>query len=83
MAEGLKSVGYAAGLFGKWDVGGPNWEGKREPTQQGFDEWYGIPGTSHVSQFTSFKGFDPATQATPYIWEGVAGSPSKKVKPIF
>jgi arylsulfatase len=80
IAEGLKSTGYATGLFGKWDCGGPNWEGKREPMHQGFDEWYGIPGTSHVSQFTSFEGFDPATNPVPYVWEGVAGSPSKKVK---
>jgi arylsulfatase A-like enzyme len=80
MAEGLKSIGYATGLFGKWDAGGPNWEGRREPTHQGFDEWYGIPGTSHVSQFTTFEGFDPNTEAVPYVWEGVAGSPSKKVK---
>ncbi|MCB0488074.1 MAG: sulfatase-like hydrolase/transferase [Cyclobacteriaceae bacterium] len=80
LAEGLKSVGYATGIFGKWDVGGPGWEGKREPMDQGFDEWYGIPGTSHVSQFTSFEGFDPKSQPTPYIYEGVKGSPSKKVK---
>lgn len=80
LAEGLKSVGYATGIFGKWDVGGPGWEGKREPMDQGFDEWYGIPGTSHVSQFTSFKGFDAKSQPTPYIYEGTRGSPSKKVK---
>jgi arylsulfatase A-like enzyme len=82
IAEGLKSVGYSTALFGKWDVGGDLWEGKREPTHQGFDEWYGIPGTSHVSQFTSMEGFDPKTQPTPYVWEGSVGSPSKKVKPF-
>ena len=47
IAEGLRSVGYATALFGKWDLGGDDdWLGKREPTQQGFDEWYGIPSTS-------------------------------------
>ena len=81
LAEGLKSLGYATALFGKWDVGGPNFEGKREPTQQGFDEWYGIPGTSHVSQYVTFKGFDPQKQEIPYVWEGKAGAPSRKVKP--
>ncbi len=81
MAEQLKSVGYATALFGKWDIGGENWLGKREPTNQGFDEWYGIPGTSHLSQFTSMKGF-PKDQEIPYIWEGVAGQISKKVKPF-
>lgn len=82
IAEGLRSQGYATGLYGKWDAGGPNWEGKREPTQQGFDEWYGIPGTSHVSQYESFEGFDPVSQPIPYVWQGTAGSPSQKVKPF-
>ncbi len=81
IAEQLKTAGYATALFGKWDVGGENWLGKRAPTDQGFDEWYGIPGTSHLSQFTSMKGF-PKDQEVPFIWEGVAGQVSKKVKPF-
>lgn len=80
IAEALKSLGYATGLFGKWHLGGENWHGRRAPTHQGFDEWYGIPGTSHTAQFTSFENFDPATMETPYIWEGRAGEPSRKVK---
>lgn len=80
IAERLKSEGYATALFGKWDLGAKNWHGKREPTQQGFDEWYGIPGTTHVSQFPDMEGFDPTLQPAPYIWEGTTGSPSKKVK---
>lgn len=79
LAEHLKTAGYATALFGKWDLGAENWLGKREPTDQGFDEWYGIPGTSHVSQFTSMKGF-PKEEEIPYIWEGVAGQDSRKVK---
>lgn len=82
IAEALQPLGYATALFGKWDLGGPNWLGKREPTQQGFDEWYGIPETSHASQFATFPGFDPATQETPYVWAGTAGAPAKKVKPF-
>lgn len=81
IAEGLGSIGYATALFGKWHVGGSNWEGRREPTDQGFDEWWGIPGTSHTAQFSSFEGFDPDRYATPYIWEGTAGTPSRRVKP--
>lgn len=81
LAEQLKTAGYATALFGKWDIGGDNWLGKREPTHQGFDEWYGIPGTSHLSQFTAMKGF-PKDQEIPYIWEGIAGQTSKKVKPF-
>jgi len=81
IAEILQSQGYSTALFGKWHAGGPNWEGNREPTHQGFDEWYGIPETSHTAQFTSFESFDPDRQPTPYIWEGSAGEPSRKVKP--
>lgn len=81
IAEALQSIGYATALFGKWHVGGDDWEGRREPTHQGFDEWWGIPGTSHTAQFTSFDGFDPARAEIPYIWEGAAGEPSRRVKP--
>ncbi|MCB0658161.1 MAG: sulfatase-like hydrolase/transferase [Saprospiraceae bacterium] len=82
LAEALKSAGYATGIFGKWDLGGADWQGKREPTQQGFDVWYGIPGTSHVSQFTSMAGFDTLRNPAPYIWEGKAGQPATRVKPF-
>ena len=80
IAEALQSLGYATGLFGKWHLGGENWHSRRAPTHQGFDEWYGIPGTSHTSQLTSFENFDPTMMETPYIWEGRAGEPSRKVK---
>ena len=43
LAEMLSDAGYATGMFGKWHLG--NTEG-RYPTDQGFDEWYGIPNSS-------------------------------------
>jgi arylsulfatase len=78
--EALKTLGYATALYGKWHLGGSDWEGQREPTDQGFDEWYGIPGTSNVAQFRSFPGWDEETMGMPYIWEGRAGEPSHRVK---
>jgi arylsulfatase len=42
MAEMLSDAGYATGAFGKWHLG--HTEG-RFPTDQGFDEWYGIPNS--------------------------------------
>lgn len=80
IAEALKSVGYATGLFGKWHLGGLNWRNGRAPTDQGFDEWYGIPMTSNEAQTTTMPTFNPATMEAPYIWEGKAGEPSRKVK---
>ncbi len=43
LAEMLSDAGYATGMFGKWHLG--DTEG-RYPTDQGFDEWYGIPRSS-------------------------------------
>jgi arylsulfatase len=79
--EALKPLGYATGLFGKWHLGGNNWlQNGRAPTNQGFDEWYGIPMTSNEAQTTSSPTFDSTTMEKPYIWEARAGSPPAKVK---
>ena len=43
LAEILRAEGYATGMFGKWHLGD---EIGRYPTDQGFDEWYGIPNSS-------------------------------------
>ncbi len=60
--------------------GALNWQKGRAPTNQGFDEWYGIPMTSNEAQTTTMPNFNPATMEAPYIWEGKAGEPSRKVK---
>lgn len=39
MPELLQEAGYVTGAFGKWGLGGPDTEG--EPTNQGFDRFYG------------------------------------------
>ena len=80
IAEALKALGYETGLFGKWHLGGNNPEGKREPSNQGFEEFYGIPRTSNEAQTTSFPDFHPATKKPPYIWEGRLGEQSRNVK---
>ena len=71
IAEALKSVGYATGLFGKYHVGGDAPEGKRDPCNQGFDEFYGIPRTSNEAQTTVANG--QQQPGTSFIWEGGAG----------
>ena len=43
MPEMLSDAGYVTGMFGKWHLG--DTEG-RFPTDQGFDEWYGIPNST-------------------------------------
>ena len=42
IAELLSGRGYATGIWGKWHLGSAE---ERLPTNQGFDEWYGIPRT--------------------------------------
>lgn len=40
LAEALRDLGYATGMFGKWHLGdGPRYL----PTRHGFDYWFGIP----------------------------------------
>jgi len=80
IADALKPLGYSTALFGKWHVGGYDWLDKRAPTNQGFDEWYGIPLTSNDAQVTTTPGFDSTKTPTPYIWEGKAGQPSRRVQ---
>ena len=81
MAEALKPLGYATALYGKWHLGGYDWLAKgRAPTDQGFDEWYGIPLTSNDAQITTTPGWDSTKTPAPYIWEGKTGGPSHKVK---
>ncbi len=46
LPELLSDAGYATGLMGKWHLG--DTEG-RFPTDQGFDEWWGIPRSSDRS----------------------------------
>ena len=55
MAEMLSDAGYATGIFGKWHLG--NTEG-RFPTDQGFDEWYGIPNSSDQAFWPDSDSFD-------------------------
>jgi arylsulfatase len=80
IAEGLRPLGYATALVGKWHLGGPDWRNGRAPTDQGFDEWYGIPMSSNQAQTTSAPGFDASRTETPQIWEGRVGEPSRPVK---
>ena len=66
IAEMLKSVGYATGIFGKWHLGHHK---KFLPQQQGFDEYFGLPYSndmwpveydgSSVSGTDHFKSFYP------------------------
>lgn len=89
IAELLADSGYATGIFGKWHLG--KTEG-RFPTDQGFDEWYGIPNSTdeslwnlpeEVRRFTNVKDLEeglPDSQI-PWIMEARRGQKPEKLKP--
>ncbi len=48
MAEMFSDVGYTTAMYGKWHLG--DREG-RYPTDQGFDEWYGLANSSNEASW--------------------------------
>jgi arylsulfatase A-like enzyme len=55
VAEMLKDVGYATGIFGKWGLGEPGTGGI--PNRKGFDEWFG-----YLNQRAAHSYYPP------YLW---------------
>ena len=78
MAEMLSDVGYATGMYGKWHLG--RTEG-RFPTDQGFDEWYGVPNSTDESAYSSLPGFAESGVAETFVMDGKKGSVPEKVRP--
>ena len=80
MAEMFSDAGYATGMFGKWHLG--HTEG-RYPTNQGFDEWFGIPNSSDESFWPDSPYFKEGVHpfAVPeYIFDGRKDAEPTKVK---
>ena len=80
IAEMLSDAGYATGMFGKWHLGHTK---GRFPTDQGFDEWYGIPNSSDESAWPDDTRFRPNSHPfakAEHIMEGRKGSEPKKLK---
>jgi arylsulfatase len=89
MAELLKTRGYDTAIFGKWHLGKTP---GRLPTDQGFDQWYGIPDSSddsvrysdwlkhYSTQQDMLDSLPP--QERPYIYSGQSGQAPKEVKPF-
>ena len=76
LAEMLSDSGYTTGMFGKWHLG--DTEG-RYPTDQGFDEWYGIPNSSDRAFWPDSDSFqkDAGVEFT-YITTSKRGETPKK-----
>lgn len=78
MAEMLSEAGYATGMFGKWHLG--RTEG-RFPTDQGFDEWYGVPNSTDESAYSSLPGFAESELPETFVMDGKKGEAPEKVRP--
>jgi arylsulfatase A-like enzyme len=76
IAKALSAAGYATGHFGKWHLGSTQ---GRLPTDQGFDEWYGIPRSTDEAFWPS----DPAAKAAhvdlTYVMQGARGEKSRNL----
>ena len=78
MAEMLSDAGYATGMFGKWHLGRTK---GRFPTDQGFDEWYGIPNSTDEAPYFDLPGFAESGVEETYVMEGRKGQEPKRLKP--
>ena len=64
MPEILGDAGYATAMYGKWHLGDiPG----RFPTDQGFDEWYGVPNTTDESLYQDGFKYKPEYVDLPHF----------------
>jgi len=73
IAELLTEKGYATAWFGKWHLGDTT---GRFPTDQGFDEWYGIPRSSDRAFWpdsTQYDGESHPGARFNYVMESTRG----------
>ena len=80
MPKMLAKAGYVSGAFGKWHLG--HTEG-RFPTDQGFDEWYGIPNSTDEAYWPAGSMYKPGSDpyaAPEYVMESTRGVLPKKLK---
>ena len=77
IAEILKEKKYNTAIYGKWHIGV---EKGRFPTDQGFDEWWGITNSTDVVSWPTRVGFDPKL-IKPF--QVLAGTSEDGVKPVM
>jgi arylsulfatase len=78
MAELFSGAGYQTGMFGKWHLGDTP---GRFPTDQGFDEWFGIANTTDESWYRDQLQYDPDAGIQPFVQEAKKGEKPKTVTP--
>ena len=77
LAELFSEAGYATGMFGKWHLGDTP---GRFPTDQGFDEWYGVANTTDESWYRAHPQFDGEASIEAFIQEAKKSNPPTLVE---
>lgn len=77
LADLLSGAGYDTAIFGKWHLG--NRTGLY-PTDRGFDEWYGIPESSHTAMFDTNFQYDPELASVQMVMSSQKGRKPVEVK---
>ena len=75
----FSDAGYKTALYGKWHCGETQ---GRLPNDHGFDEWWGLSGSTDEAGYASYPLFKDSGMHTPMIMEGKKGEPSKEVEPL-
>ena len=78
IGELFSDAGYATAYFGKWHLG--NVSG-RVPTDQGFDQWWGISESSDEAAYTSHPLY-PKDLHIPMVLQSVRGGEVEEVEPF-
>lgn len=79
LAEMLSKEGYKSGIFGKWHLG--DTEG-RFPTDQGFDEWIGLPRSSDRAFWPDSNSFTPDSHPKAVFTHVMSASKGEKPKEL-
>jgi arylsulfatase A-like enzyme len=74
IGEALSDAGYATGYYGKWHLGSHD---GRLPSDQGFDEWFGIPRTTDESLWPTSAGWSEDVMPAERMMEGRKGGKSR------
>jgi len=77
IAEILKEKDYNTAIYGKWHIGV---EKGRFPTDQGFDEWWGITNSTDVVSWPNRVGYDARLVKQ---FQVLAGTAKEGVNPVM
>ena len=70
MGDLFSGAGYATACFGKWHIGE---EDGRWPTDHGFDQWYGPPGSYDCALWPQDPWYVPGRDPEAFMYEGYKG----------